>query len=120
MADSKPVKKEVNGTVILPPFVFPGIGVCIYSLQARVFLRRVRQLRLAFRRDSDGRAEELRRPPRRPVGVVDALQSRQHSRHHHRRHRHHRPHRHLLHRVQQVGFKPDDFFYPHGDAVKAE
>ncbi len=23
-ADSKPVKKEVNGTVILPPLVFPG------------------------------------------------------------------------------------------------
>jgi hypothetical protein len=26
-ADSKPVKQEVNGTVILPPSVFPGIGV---------------------------------------------------------------------------------------------
>jgi hypothetical protein len=24
MADSKPVKQEVNGTVILPPLVFPG------------------------------------------------------------------------------------------------
>jgi hypothetical protein len=24
IADSKPVKQEVNGTVILPPFVFPG------------------------------------------------------------------------------------------------
>jgi hypothetical protein len=23
-ADSKPVKQEVNGTVILPPLVFPG------------------------------------------------------------------------------------------------
>ncbi len=26
-ADSKPVKQEVNGTVILPPLVFPGHGV---------------------------------------------------------------------------------------------
>jgi hypothetical protein len=25
-ADSKPVKQEVNGTVILPPLVFPGLG----------------------------------------------------------------------------------------------
>jgi hypothetical protein len=25
-ADSKPVKQEVNGTVILPPLVFPGTG----------------------------------------------------------------------------------------------
>ena len=25
-ADSKPVKQEVNGTVILPPLVFPGNG----------------------------------------------------------------------------------------------
>ncbi len=25
-ADSKPVKQEVNGTVILPPLVFPGVG----------------------------------------------------------------------------------------------
>jgi hypothetical protein len=24
-ADSKPVKQEVNGTVILPPLVFPGL-----------------------------------------------------------------------------------------------
>jgi hypothetical protein len=24
IADSKPVKQEVNGTVILPPLVFPG------------------------------------------------------------------------------------------------
>jgi hypothetical protein len=30
-ADSKPVKQEVNGTVILPPLVFPGIyiSVCV-------------------------------------------------------------------------------------------
>ncbi len=26
-ADSKPVKQEINGTVILPPLVFPGAGV---------------------------------------------------------------------------------------------
>jgi hypothetical protein len=26
-ADSKPVKQEVNGTVILPPLVFPGYGL---------------------------------------------------------------------------------------------
>ncbi len=25
-ADSKPVKQEVNGTVILPPLVFPGLA----------------------------------------------------------------------------------------------
>ncbi len=25
-ADSEPVKQEVNGTVILPPSVFPGYG----------------------------------------------------------------------------------------------
>ena len=32
-ADSKPVKQEVNGTVILPPLVFPGysITVTLYS-----------------------------------------------------------------------------------------
>ena len=26
MADSKPVKQEVNGTVILPPLAFPGLN----------------------------------------------------------------------------------------------
>jgi len=26
-ADSKPVKQEVNGTVILPPLVFPALSV---------------------------------------------------------------------------------------------
>jgi hypothetical protein len=26
-ADFKPVKQEVNGTVILPPLVFPGLSV---------------------------------------------------------------------------------------------
>jgi hypothetical protein len=29
-ADSKPVKQEVNGTVILPPLVFPGHGHFTY------------------------------------------------------------------------------------------
>ncbi len=28
-ADSKPVKQEVNGTVILPPLVFPGKTVTV-------------------------------------------------------------------------------------------
>ncbi len=30
-ADSKPVKQEVNGTVILPPLVFPGQTLCSCS-----------------------------------------------------------------------------------------
>ncbi len=34
MANSKPIKQEVNGTVIPPPLVFPGVGVggcvCVY------------------------------------------------------------------------------------------
>jgi hypothetical protein len=28
-ADSKPVKQEVNGTMILPPLVFPGYNIVI-------------------------------------------------------------------------------------------
>jgi hypothetical protein len=33
-ADSKPVKQEVNGTVILPPLVFPGLSLeNIFSLE---------------------------------------------------------------------------------------
>jgi hypothetical protein len=28
-ADSKPVKQEVNGTVILLPLVFPALGYCL-------------------------------------------------------------------------------------------
>jgi hypothetical protein len=32
-ADSKPVKQEVNGTVILPPLVFPGSTI-VYFLVA--------------------------------------------------------------------------------------
>ncbi len=30
IADSKPVKQEVNGTVIIPPLVFPGYAIHIY------------------------------------------------------------------------------------------
>jgi hypothetical protein len=34
-ADSKPVKQEVNGTVILPPLVFPGLSLtCTLSMVA--------------------------------------------------------------------------------------
>ncbi len=33
-ADSKPVKQEVNGTVILPPLVFPGLRVRHHNLLA--------------------------------------------------------------------------------------
>jgi hypothetical protein len=39
-ADSKPVKQEVNGTVILPPLVFPG-------LRPRAYLR-VEYLKASF------------------------------------------------------------------------
>ncbi len=31
-ADSKPVKQQVNGTVILPPLVSPGLIVCVAAL----------------------------------------------------------------------------------------
>ncbi len=38
-ADSKPVKQEVNGTVILPPLVFPGqAGNLLSSLVLSVFV----------------------------------------------------------------------------------
>ncbi len=30
-ADTKPVKQEVNGTVILPPVVFPGLSVVLMA-----------------------------------------------------------------------------------------
>jgi hypothetical protein len=40
-ADSKPVKQEVNSTVILPPLVFPGQSVSmrdyIYVVQTMMF-----------------------------------------------------------------------------------
>ncbi len=32
-SDSEPVKQEVNGTVILPPFVFPGYSVTQFKTQ---------------------------------------------------------------------------------------
>ncbi len=38
-AESKPVKPEVNGTVILPPLVFPAI-----SLQALVSVTKIKSL----------------------------------------------------------------------------
>jgi hypothetical protein len=41
-ADSKPVKQEVNGTVILPPLVFPGTFIIFTNLQE--FLKRKCQL----------------------------------------------------------------------------
>jgi hypothetical protein len=31
-ADSKPVNQEVNGTVIIPPLVFPGVSIWIKTL----------------------------------------------------------------------------------------
>jgi hypothetical protein len=34
-ADSKPVKQEANGTVMLPPLVFHGQGFLHYSKLAR-------------------------------------------------------------------------------------
>jgi hypothetical protein len=38
-ADSKPVKQEVNGTVIRPPLVFPdGSHECLY-MATRMFVR---------------------------------------------------------------------------------
>ncbi len=36
-ADSKPVKQEVNGTVILPSLVFPGFATVLLQL-AKTFL----------------------------------------------------------------------------------
>ncbi len=35
-ADSKPVKQEVNGTVILPPLVFPAWAQCYKTLFVRI------------------------------------------------------------------------------------
>jgi hypothetical protein len=34
-ADSKPVKQEVNGTVILPPLVFPDIFIEFFTLKLK-------------------------------------------------------------------------------------
>jgi hypothetical protein len=33
-ANSKPVKQKVNGTVIIPPLVFPGLGFYSHSVKA--------------------------------------------------------------------------------------
>jgi hypothetical protein len=37
-AHSKPVKQEVNGTVVLPPLVFPGLS---FQLQTLLFVQGV-------------------------------------------------------------------------------
>jgi hypothetical protein len=37
-ADSKPVKQEVNGTVILPPLVFPGVNFMSTSWEEKFHL----------------------------------------------------------------------------------
>ncbi len=34
-SNSKPVKQEVNSTVILPPLVFPGLGIDLFVNKAR-------------------------------------------------------------------------------------
>ncbi len=38
-ADLKPVKQEVNSTVILPPLVFPANAHCSTSLGQKTFVR---------------------------------------------------------------------------------
>ncbi len=35
-ADSKPVKREVKGAVILPPLVFPGLGNCDICAEQKI------------------------------------------------------------------------------------
>ncbi len=40
-ADSKPVKQEVNGTVILPPLVFPAKG---YVTTVKRFIKVVQEV----------------------------------------------------------------------------
>jgi hypothetical protein len=35
-ADSKPVKQEVNGTVILPPLVFPATTIGLYPVACTI------------------------------------------------------------------------------------
>jgi len=39
MADSKPIKQEVNGTVILPPLVFPGRNMWLILLIVFKFIK---------------------------------------------------------------------------------
>jgi hypothetical protein len=41
-ADYKPVKQEVNGTVILPPLVFPGLGFAANGLHPFVGIKLLR------------------------------------------------------------------------------
>jgi hypothetical protein len=42
MTNSKPVKQEVNGTVILPPLVFPGGAVNLMLIYTSDFKGRFR------------------------------------------------------------------------------
>ncbi len=53
IADSKPVKQEVNGTVILPPLVFPvesdersSLFCCVIGVAKRKFYNNLRQEKL--------------------------------------------------------------------------
>jgi hypothetical protein len=60
-ADSKPVKQEVNGTVILPPLVFPGQTLQLILPQRR---RRIKK-----RFPTSALTDFVAAPPRRPSGV---------------------------------------------------
>jgi hypothetical protein len=42
-ADSKPVKQEVNGTMILPPLVFPGYIFFVYEASL-IFIMKIRSM----------------------------------------------------------------------------
>jgi hypothetical protein len=44
-ADSKPVKQEVNGTVILPPLVFPGQAMTDTGERRKIERERERERR---------------------------------------------------------------------------
>ncbi len=48
-ADSKPVKQEVNSTVILPPLVFPELSV--FNQWIDVYLWVVLTEKIAFKKD---------------------------------------------------------------------
>ncbi len=36
--DSKPVKQEINGTVILPPLVFPGHNLVLHQFVGKIYV----------------------------------------------------------------------------------
>jgi hypothetical protein len=48
MADSKPVKQEVNGTVILPPLEFPGMFHGVKSIELSLCYRKKRQIEITL------------------------------------------------------------------------